>query len=155
MTAAITESTLFTDKNALGFLQGVAFGATILPFNHDIQTTEIDEINDRIRLAPLRARGGRNRLIAVGLMWEETDTNNAHVASLVVHQNGADSVLLATSAIWVTPSAAGTIYWIVPEGGLLLNDLNGDQVATLDLLTTTAATAPVANANIRGFVIYE
>jgi hypothetical protein len=155
MTAATTESTLFSDANAKGFLKGVAFGATILPFNHDFLTTEIDEINDRVRLAPLRARGGRNRFIGIGLIWEETDTNNAHRAKIVIHQNAADTEVLAASDIFVTASAAGVVYWIFPEGGITLDDTADDMEATLDFVTTTAATAAVAAANIHGFVIYE
>jgi len=152
--AATTESSLFTDPNALGFLKGVAFGATILPFAYEFAVIDLDNAGDRTRLAPLRARGGRNRLIAVALMWEDMDTS-ALAADISIHMNGADTKLLTASAIFSTASAAGTLYWLIPQGGVILDDTAGDMEATLDFVVTTAGTAPIADAALWGFVIYE
>lgn len=153
---ATTESSLFTDANALGFLNGCAHGSTILPFEHTFAITELDEIGDRVRLAPMRANGGRNRLVLVGLYWADLEGAAGTLrAKLTVYQNGADSEVLAASAIFNTVSTAGTIYWILLTGDdLILDDTSGDQVGTLDFVVTAAAGNPIA-AKLQGILIYE
>lgn len=156
MAAATTESTLFSDVNALGFLKGVAYGTTIVPFEHTFATTELDDIGDRVRLAPLRARGGRNRLVLVGLYWADLEGAAGTLrAKLTVYQNGADTEILAASAIFNTVSTAGTIYWILLTGDdCILDDTTGDMEATFDFVVTAAAGNPIA-AKLQGILFYE
>lgn len=152
---ATFDSTLFSDANAPGFLKGVAFGTTILPFTHTFVANELNTIGDRTRLAPLRARGGRNRLVAVAITFAELDTDNALRAKLTVYQNAADTEVLAASDIFVTASVAGVLYWIVPAGGITLDDTADDMEASFDFVVTTAATAVAAGGAITGLLFYE
>lgn len=155
MAAATTQSSLFTDANALGFLKGVAFGSTIIPFTHTFATTELDDINDRVQLVPLRAKGGRNRLYLLGLQWADLEGAAGTLrASIVVNQNGADTALLSGSAIFNTVSTAGVIYWILVPTSCMLDDTDNDEIATLDFLVTAAAGNPIAAA-LNGVAFYE
>lgn len=156
MSAATVESTLYTDANALGFTQKVAFGATILPFSITVATTSLDDAGDVVKLAPLVARGGRNRLIAVVWYSEALDSGGTLDADFTVYQDGAHTVIYnagtAFAAAHGTAIAPSIIMPFTALSDLAADDSDG--IADLCFYVNTGGGSSDAGL-IKGFAIYE
>jgi hypothetical protein len=155
MAAGTSQSTLFTDPNALGQLNGPTSGPGYLYGEHTFALTELDDINDRVQLAPLRARGGRNRFIGIGLTWADVEGAAGTLrAKLVINMKGADTEVLAASDIFNTVSVAGVLYWILNP--ILLDDVGSayNGIATLDFVVTAAAGNGIT-AKLKFIILYE
>jgi hypothetical protein len=152
MTASTVNGTLFTAATAYGFLGKVAFGTTIVPFSETIATTSSDEINDRVRLVPLIARGGKNRIVAVLFQCAALDSDSALRAKLVINQNSTGTAVDTDLETAANYGAARALTLIVCN--VTLDDTAADFKATLDLLVTTAGTSADSGV-ISGLVFYE
>jgi hypothetical protein len=147
--ATTTESTLYTDANALGFLKKVALGTTIIPFSVVIPTTNTDLAADLYKLVPLVAKGGRNRLVAVLFQCGDLDTGTALDADLTVYQAGAHTIIHNAGAGFQSATA---LTLVVPL--LALDDSADDGIADLCFLVNTAAQTPL-EGTISGLAFYE